>query len=184
VNNKKIPKPPKRPLSRPTLLTISINIEGLSSDKENLLSNICKENNCDALLLQETHRGIEGVRPRVEGMKLILERPHDKYGSAVFVRENITVDSACLTCTDDIEILTVEINKCTITSVYKPPLKPFYFEEPENYNSQSIKIVMGDFNCHSTSWGYQETDENGERLESWAEGQRNCYLTQSNLRHL
>ena len=28
--------------------------------------------------------------------------------------------------------------------------------------------MLGDFNSHSTTWGYQENDENGELVEEWA----------------
>lgn len=40
---------------------------------------------------------------------------------------------------------------------------------PENYGRQEIQFIVGDFNCHSTSWGYNKTDRNGQLLEEWAE---------------
>uniref|UniRef100_A0A6P7HAH0 Uncharacterized protein LOC114348275 n=1 Tax=Diabrotica virgifera virgifera TaxID=50390 RepID=A0A6P7HAH0_DIAVI len=130
---------------------------------------MCREHGVDVLLVQETHRGTASRRPRIRGMKLILERPHDQYGSAVFVRPDIDVASTSLTDQNDIEILTVEINSCTVTSMYKPPNADFAFEEPNNFQSQQIKFVLGDFNCHSVAWGYNETGSNGEEPEKWAE---------------
>jgi len=56
-----------------------------------------------------------------------------------------------------------------ITSFYKPPTVAFAFEESNNFHSQSITFVIGDFNCHSSTWGYAETDTNGEELEHWTE---------------
>jgi hypothetical protein len=85
------------------------------------------------------------------------------------VRNDIGIKSTSLTSENNIEVLTVEIDTLTVTSVYKPPLEPFSLKEPDNFTLQPIQIVMGDFNCHSTTWGYSETDENGERLEAWAE---------------
>lgn len=45
----------KRPLSRPSLTITSCNIEGINSNKEDLLAVMCKET-CDVLCIQETHR--------------------------------------------------------------------------------------------------------------------------------
>lgn len=122
-------------------MTTSINIEGLPKDKEAILSEICKEN--------ETHRGITRNRPKVDGMKLVTERQHDRYGSAIFVKPNLIVKSTLLTQENDIEILTIELTYCTITSVYNG-IK-FKFVEPLNYRHR-IQIVKGDFNCRNTAW--------------------------------
>lgn len=156
-------------LRRPFLTVISVNIEGISSNKEQILSDLCKNRNCDLLLVQETHRGINNNRPKIEGMTLLLERPHEKYGSAIFSRPNLAIKTLDLTCNEDIEILTVELQSCTITSIYKPPAADFIFNEPENFNNQPVQLVLGDFNCQSTVWGYSETSKSGEDLESWAE---------------
>lgn len=147
----------------------SLNIEGFSFAKEILLNSVCNKIECDVLVLQETHRGETRNRPKIDDMNLVLERPHDKYGSAIFCKPHITVTSAALTCSDDIEILSIEIQSCIITSVYKPPNADFKFIEPSNFRNQVNKIIIGDFNCQSTSWGYSFTDKNGEELENRAE---------------
>lgn len=175
---------PKRPFSRPTVNTVNIeephsskptlivntvNIEGLSSNKETLLGNMCNDTNCDILVIQETHRGSNSNRPNITGMILVNERSHEKYGSAIFTKPDIPIITTAMTCEYDIEILTIELQSCTITSVYKPPAAEFIFTEPSNFQSKNIKIVLGDFNSHSINWGYNTTDENGEKLEAWAE---------------
>ena len=66
------------------LTVISVNIEGPSAIKASMLSDLCKEQHCHCLCLQETHRGERKARPRIPGMTLVAERPHDKYGSAIF----------------------------------------------------------------------------------------------------
>jgi len=50
--------------------------------------------------------------------------------------------------------------------VYKPPGNPFIFQNPTNYHNKDTKIIIGDSN-HNTSWGYAETDDDGEKLENW-----------------
>lgn len=144
-------------------------MEGFSSVKADILSDLCKNQNINILVLQETHRGPQHIRPKIDGMSLVIEHPHEKYGSAIFINPNIAVISSYLTCNNDIEILTVELAKCTITSVYKPPNEQFAFHEPYNFSNKNLQIILGDFNCRSTSWGYNNTDENGEILETWAE---------------
>lgn len=102
-------------------------------------------------------------------MTLFTERPHEQYGSGIFVKPSICVKSTAITCDNDIEILTVELESCTITSVYKPPNNCFKFSEPSNFNNQKFKILIGDFNCHSTTWGYKKSNNDGENLELWTE---------------
>lgn len=89
-------------------------------------------------------------------MEVTLERPNDKYGSVI---------SAALTERDDIEVLTVKAAQYSVASVYKPPDAEFSIAEPSNFSDHSINFVMGDFNCHSQAWGYNETDDQGENLE-------------------
>lgn len=121
--------------------------------------------------MQETHRSEEMNNPRIKGMKLVAIRPHRKYGSAIFVRTSIDVTSSQISEINDIEILTIEVGKCTVTSIYKPPNSIFAFEKPVNFDTKNIHII-GDFNSHHTNWGYDETDSNGDQVEVWAESNR------------
>jgi len=102
-------KSPKWPLSGPCLTLVSLNIEGLTPEKEQLISEIVREHRCEVLCLQETHREIEHRRPNIKGMTLIIERLHEKSGSALFVKDNTQVKSAFMSCVNDIEILTVDL---------------------------------------------------------------------------
>ena len=56
--------------------------------------------------------------------------------------------------------------------VYKPPNDQFALQELGHRDLP--QIVIGDFNSHSTSWGYDTTDNNGEAVEQWAD---TCDLT-------
>lgn len=168
-NNQRSPSTgqPKKSFSRPTLYVSSVNIEGLSSNKENLLEEMCINNNCDVLVIQETHRDESSRRPNLRNMKLVLERPHPKYGSAIFTKPNLNIVSVDKTEDNNVEILTIELDKCAITSIYKPPNVDFQFKEPNNFRRNKHHILIGDFNCHSSNWGYTNTDKNGEALENW-----------------
>ena len=76
------------PLSEPALIVTSINIEGMSAAKQQLLTELCEKQKCDVLCVQETHRGLKAIRPNIRGMSLLSEIPHEQYGSAIFVRNN------------------------------------------------------------------------------------------------
>ena len=51
------------------------------------------EHTIDVIAIQETHRCRESRKPKIEGMKLIIDRPHEKYGSAILVKLNVEVIS-------------------------------------------------------------------------------------------
>ena len=51
--------------------------------------------------------------------------------------------------------------------MYKPPNDPF--ELPALGHRNIPHIVIGDFNSHSTTWGYTNTDNEGEAVEQWAD---------------
>ncbi|KMQ91441.1 rna-directed dna polymerase from mobile element jockey-like protein [Lasius niger] len=102
-------------------------------------------------------------------MELAIERPHDRYGSAIFVRPGLSITSAALTDISNVEILTIRTPQYSVTFVYIPPDADFAFNEPVNFTYDQINLVTSDFNCHSEAWGYDQTNENGEQLESWAD---------------
>ena len=80
------------PLSGLTTL-ISFNTKGFSREKADILSSLCRVNNCAVLLLQETHRGPTRNQSKIPGMNLIVERPHDQYGSAIYVKPGLDVNN-------------------------------------------------------------------------------------------
>lgn len=90
---------------------VSIDFKGLTPEKKIILSDICKETKFDALYAQETHRVKHHNRPKVNGMKLVVERPRQKYGNAIFVRPNTNITSTNVTENKDIKILTVDTGK-------------------------------------------------------------------------
>ena len=123
------------PLSEPALIVTSINIEEL-----------CEKQKCDVLCVQETHRGLKAIRPNIKGMSLVAEIAHEQYGSAIFVRNNCICDSTSTSNTNNVEIIQAQLNKLTVTSVYKPPNEQFSFGN--NLASTQMNVVIGDFNSH------------------------------------
>ena len=76
------------------------------------------------------------------------------------------MNTTSLTDINNIEILRVDINGISVTSVYKPPGERFSFHQP------LTAVIIGDFNSHSSTWGYATTNTDGELVEDWAENQR------------
>ena len=65
------------------------------------------------------------------------------------------------------ELITIVMPGVVVHSVYKPPNDPF--ELPALGHRNLPHIVIGDFNSHSTTWGYTNTDNEGEAVEQWAD---------------
>jgi len=85
------------------------------------------------------------------------------------VKDNTQVKSAYTSCVNEIEILTADLRKIMITSVYKPSRADLIFTEPYNFRDNRKKIIIGDFNSYSVNIGYNETNDDGEKVEKWAE---------------
>ena len=81
-------------------------------------------------------------------MTLVAERPHNKHGSSVCVRDGLKVNSISVCEEENVEFITVELPGVVVHPLYKPPPEPFQLHPL----GQRIKphIVTGDFNTHST----------------------------------
>ena len=103
------------------LTLISAIIEGLTAVKASMLSVMCKDDHCQCLGLQETNRSQTQSWPRIPGMSFVAQRPHIKYGSAVFIRDDLKVKGISICEEDDVELITIEPCSAIIQSVYKQP---------------------------------------------------------------
>ena len=95
------------------------------------------------------------------------ERPHNKRGSSVFVRDGLKVSSISICEEDNVEFITVELPGVVVHSVYESPAEQFLF--PPLGSRNMLHIVIGDFSSHNTLWGYTSTDNDGEAVELWAQ---------------
>jgi len=85
--------------------------------KGEFFASLCKSQKCDVLCVQETRRDEASVRPKIPGMNLVIELPYSQYGSAIYTKPELVVESAYYSHSSQIEILTIEVRNCTITSV-------------------------------------------------------------------
>ena len=145
------------------LTVISANIEGLTAVKASILSEICKRECCHCLCLQETHRSNNLPRPKIAGMSLVVERPHNKYDNPILIRNGLKVNKIYERVKGTVEIITIVMSGVVVHSVYKPPNDSF--ELPALGHTNLPHIVIGDFNSHSTTWGYASTYNEGEVVE-------------------
>ena len=147
------------------MTVISANVEGLTASKASILSVICKEQHC--LCLQETHRSKDQAMPRNPGMALVAERPHNKHGSSVFIRDSLKVNNISICEEGNVELITVELSGVIVHSMYKPPPEPFRL--PALGQRNKPHIVIGDVNSHITLWRYTTTTSDAESVEKWAD---------------
>ena len=87
------------------MTVISLNVEGLSADKEDFIAKMCFKHKCSVLCLQETHSTPQSHRPKVNGMTCNVEFLHDQHGSAIFVKEGINIESIHTDDQSNIKIL-------------------------------------------------------------------------------
>ena len=149
------------------IAVISANVEGLTASKASIIAVMRKEQHCHCLCLQETHRSKDHARPRIPGMALVAERPHNKHGSSVFIRDGLKVNNISVCEEGNVELITVELSGVIVHSMYKPPPEPFRLLALWQRNKPHI--VIGDFTSHSTHWGYTTTNSDGESVEQWAD---------------
>ena len=128
---------------------------------------MCKRERCHCLCLQETHRPTNLSRPKIAGMSLIVERPHNEYGRGILIRDDLKVDNVYERVQGTVKLIMNVMYGVVVHSVYTPPNNQFAL--PALGHRDLPHIVIGYFNSHSTSWGYDTTDNNGEAVEQWAD---------------
>ena len=145
------------------------NAEGVYNKKIPLTERLHAED-IDVACIQETHlntnrrftvRGYQTFRMDREG--------RHKGGVLILVRNSIAAKDITVDTNQQAEIhgvsITVDNSVITIFNLYCPPDKDLSLQmmdtPPENC------LVIGDFNSHSTCWGYDETDRRGDEVEDW-----------------
>ena len=171
------------------LIVISANIEALTANKVSILSELYKDKYCHCLCLQETHRAKARARPINPGMALVVERPHNKHGSSVFVIDGLKVNNISVCKEDNDEFITGEPPGVVVHSVYKPTTDQFLLAPLGSKNMPLILIgdgewgytstdndgkadkppsddtlILGDFNAHHPSWYSRSTDTRGRKM--------------------
>ena len=143
------------------LKIVTFNIEGFSKVKASILAKL----EAGIICLQETHR--ETHPPAIPGMHLAVDTPSRTYGSSIFVRDKAFVVKTEVLSHGNMELLKMETPYLDIISVYKPPNELFNWPPNLDITSKTT-LVLGDFNSHSTLWGYDHDDPSGEEVILWA----------------
>lgn len=156
----------------PQLKLAQWNAEGIRNKKTDL-QNFLRQNSIDICCVQETHltssnqrfsiRGYEGYRQDRDG--------RSKGGILTLVKNSLPSSEHCRSQTGDTEYIAVKviINQditVTVFNLYSPSDRPIQLDDIEP--SPRNWIILGDFNSHSPSWGYTDTDARGEEVESWS----------------
>ena len=126
-----------------------------------------RESIATACVFKKHTEAPDSFRPQIDGMSLVAESPHKKYGSAILIRDDLRVEKISVRTLGTVELLTIVMPGVVIHSVYKPPNDQFQL--PALGHRNLPHIVIGDFNSHSTTWRYNTTDDNGEAVEEWAD---------------
>lgn len=153
----------------PSIKTLSLNIEGISLAKCQILSKLAQDEEIDVILLQETHIRNENDLNRrctISGFSIIESIFHPHYGITTLVRDTISsVQTVHKSCEDDVEVIIISVSDIIIANIYKPPAKTR--PNPPLPVFQQCTIYMGDFNSHHIDWGYKHNDENGNKICEW-----------------
>ena len=106
-------------LGLPAALAVnSADVDGLTAAKASMISVRCENKHCQCLC---PHRSQTQAMPRIPGMSLIAERLHNKYGSAVFIRDYVKLKGMSICEEDDVQLITIEQYNAIIQPVCKPP---------------------------------------------------------------
>ena len=138
------------------------------------------ENLSTVILLQETNVTNPDVL-NIPGYRLAEYTSSIVHGVASFVQcPTKWRYTASSTFAEEVEWVTTEVEGVNITNVYKPPVTRLCLDSIPRY--QQPCIYAGDFNCHSTTWGYGSTNTDGTTLEHWASNTDvHCYMILNSL---
>ena len=93
----------------------------------------------------------------IPGYSLAAHTSSRVHGVAIFVQcSKKWRDIAHSTPAEEVEWVTTEVERVNITNVYKPHGTRLCLDSLPRY--QQPCIYAGDFNCHSTTWGYSSTN--------------------------
>ena len=125
------------------LIVISANIEVLTASKASILSEMCRRKRCHCLYLQETNIPTNLSRPKIDVMSLAAERRHNKYGSAILIRDDLKVENVYERVEGTVVLITMVMPGVVVHYMYKPPNDHFKFTALGHRDLPHI--IIGDF---------------------------------------
>ena len=152
------------------LTVMQWNAEGLSKKKIPLAERLRREN-VDVACIQETHL-TDNLRFTIRGYQppIRLDRQNrNKGGVIILVRNDIPAKELAVDTGGQAEItaaeITVQNKQVRIYNLYCPDNRDLSLDTMDI--RQENCVILGDFNSHSESWGYSETNARGEEVEDW-----------------
>ena len=145
---------------------LQLNVEGLTKAKINVIEQLLQTHKATVVLLQETHAK-DSSYLKIPGFTLAAHTVSEIHGIATFVKSTHSW-KALVSCPSDspVEWTATLVEEVTIINIYKPPS---FRLQPNTLPIFSAPcIYAGDFNSHSTSWGYSSTNPDGFALEDWS----------------
>ena len=137
--------------------------------QKNPLTERLHAENIDVACIQETHLNTNH-RFTIRGyqtLKMNREGRH-KGGVLILVKNSIAAKDFQVDTNGEAEIhsvkITVDNSVLTIFNLYCPSDKDLSLQAMERPTENCL--LIGDFNSHSTSWGYDETEQRGDNLRT------------------
>ncbi|GFR87491.1 RNA-directed DNA polymerase from mobile element jockey [Elysia marginata] len=155
-----------------SLTILHWNAKGISR-KKLALANRLKKEDIDVACIQESHltpHPKHGRRFTMKGYQTFKQDRQDgpKVGVITLVKNDVTASEIKANAGDRAEMIRTELHfkdkNITIYNCFCPP------GEEHALHAMNISdecIVVGDFSCHSPSWGYENQDARGEEVEDW-----------------
>ena len=148
---------------------LSINIEGASKAKSQILNKIAVDHEVHIIHVQETHtRNVEELNSRlcVPGYTAIDNIFHAKYGISTLIMDGLPPAKVLHKSElDNLEVIVINVCGSNFVNVYKPP--NVCWPDPPLPEYHTNTIYMGDFNSHHQDFGYVHNDENGNKIHEW-----------------
>ena len=154
------------------LKIISINVESFSSAKRDIIAKIYRDEACHVLFLQQAYGESNSGRPCIPGMKLAIKSPHSSTGAPSLQIPTSLSSQLCL-------VESTTLSSLPLTFEESPSLPsinhlPSISVQAKFYND--TWVVVGDFNSHSTNWGYDVTDDDRDIIKLWADSNHLCLI--------
>jgi len=148
------------PRNWPLANYLPTDVEGLCRDKSSYLARLLPELKADVVLLQKTHvLDVEQMhcRGNIDGYKLISATYHKQYGTATYIRNDISNSSHLYTrMVGSVSVIATNVANITILNIYKPSNEKWPL--PTLPPSQHPTVLTGNFNSHHTRWRYDENE--------------------------
>ena len=150
----------KKPLN-----ILQINVEGWTSAKREVLQKLVSDKSCMVVLVQETHQ-TNSDKLKLYGFTLADFIPSAKHGIATFIRNSVPFVHVGNSDEDDPTQWTIiEIDNIQVVNLYHPPSSALDTSRLPTVSTHFI--IAGDFNCRHESWGYPDSNIDGENLAAW-----------------